>query len=444
MNKFVIANLVWLGVAVGAFVIGRSDDQTSPESADTSSESDKRVISSRRSGGGGSDDSSAAEGAKGGKSGSFSSGASITQFQNETDALLANKMFADLLLDLSPENARAMFEALQEKGRNGTDIGQQMGLLLEAWGKVDGAAAVAAVSDLEGDGRRRGFASISAMKGWASTNPEAAKAHLEGLENGFEKGMMMQGLISGMASVDPDAATAYVLKADAERGEGEGGDDRWRGFAMDRQTEAIARAQLQRGMSEAKSWAEGLPDGAIKSSAFDRVAESFARNDPKEAAEWIKAHANEEYAGRAVREVAQELARKDPAEAVAWSLELPEANQGSAMRTSMEQWTREDPTAAGNYLTSMDQSPARDTAVSSFAQAYDREDPALAAEWAGSIANEEMRNDTMQSVARSWLRRDADAAKAWLPNSGLTQEAQQKVIQDASRGGRGDWGRRDR
>jgi hypothetical protein len=82
--------------------------------------------------------------------------------------------------------------------------------------------------------------------------------------------------------------------------------------------------------------------------------------------------------------------------------------------------------------------------VSSFAQAYDREDPALAAEWAGSIANEEMRNDTMQSVARSWLRSDADAAKAWLPNSGLTQEAQQKVIQDASRGGRGDWGRRDR
>ena len=443
MNKFVIVNLVWVVVAIGAFFIGGSNEQSSTETADKNSESDKRVISSRRGGAGGSGDPSGGGGANGGKSGGFSSGVSISQFQNENDALLANKMFADLLLELSPENAREMFEALQEKGRNGNDVGQQMGLLLEAWGKVDGAAAVAAVNDLEGDGRRRGFASISAMKGWASTNPDAAKAHLEGMENGFEKGMMMQGLISGMASTDPDAATAYVLKADAERGED--GDDRWRGFAMDRQTEAIARAQMQRGMSEAKSWAEGLPEGSIKSSAFDRVAENYARSNPEEAAEWIKTHADQEYAGRAVREVAEELARKDPAAAVSWSEDLPEASQESAMRTSMERWTREDPTAAGEYLTSMGESPVRDTAVSSFAQAYDRENPALAAEWAGSIANEEMRNDTMQSVARSWLRSNADEAKAWLPNSGLSEEAQQKVIEDASRGGgRGDWGRRGR
>lgn len=264
MNKFVIVNLVWLVVAAGAFFAGRSGEQSNTETADQGGGGDKRVITSRRAGGGGgSDDPSDATGSNGGKSGGYASGASIAQFQNETDALMANKMFADLLLGLSADNARAMFDALQEKGRNGNDVGQQMGLLLEAWGKVDGPAALAAVSELGGDGRRRGFASISAMKGWASADPEAAKAHIAAMEGGFEKGMLTQGLISGMAMVDPDAATAFVLKAEAERGEGDDRDDRWRGYAMDRQTEAIARAQMQRGMSEATAWAEGLPEGSV-------------------------------------------------------------------------------------------------------------------------------------------------------------------------------------
>ena len=443
MNKFIILNFVWLGVAIAAFMFGRSDETSSAEAIDQTSESGRRMASSRRGGSGSGGDSSDPASSQGGRSGSVRSGVTIGQYQNETDALLANKMFADLLLELKPENAQAMFEALLEKDKNGGDTGQQMGLLLEAWGKVDGAAAVLAVSELDGDGRRRGFASISAMKGWASTDPEGAKAHLDGLENGFEKGMMMQGLVSGMASSDPAAATAYVLEIDAaQRASGEEGDrdNRWRGFAVDRQMEAIAKAQIQRGMGEATAWAESLPDGSVKSSAFDRVAENYARNNPEEAAEWVKGHADKEYAERAVREISEELARKDPAAAVSWAEDLPEESQAGAMRTSIEMWTREDPTAAGNYLTTMEQSPARDSAVSSFAQAYDREDPAIAAEWAGSIADEKMRTDTMESVARSWLRSNSEEAKQWLPSSGLSAEAQQKVIEDASRGGRGRGG----
>ncbi|YCM43266.1 hypothetical protein V2O64_18340 [Verrucomicrobiaceae bacterium 227] len=442
MNKLIILNLVWMGVAIAAFMVGRSDDHASGDASAQSSGSERSGVSSRRGGSGGGDDSYGTGSGQGSRGSAGGSGVSISQYQNETDALLANKMFADLLLELNPTNARGLFDALLEKEKNGGDTGQQMGLFLEAWGKVDGAAAVKAVAELDGDGRRRGFASISAMKGWASTDPTAAKAHLDGLENGFEKGMMAQGLVSGMASTDPDAATAYVLEVDAaQRASGEEG-DRWRGFAVDRQMEAIAKAQIQRGMSSATAWAESLPEGSIKSSAFDSVAESYARSNPEEAAEWVKAHADKDYAERAVREISEELARKDPAAAVSWAEDLPEASQASAMRTSIEMWTREDPVAAGNYLTTMGESPARDSAVSSFARSYDREDPSVAAEWAGSIADEKMRTETMESVARSWLRSNSEEAQQWLPSSGLSEEAQKKVIEDASRGGRGDWGGR--
>lgn len=445
MKNIAILNFVWLGVAVAAFLIGHSDHAPDEEGAGGKDNRSGSGLSQRsrssRTGSSYQDGSVAGANPSGGGN-SGGSGVTVSQYQSETDALLANKLFADLLLELRPENARGVFDALLERQKGGEDTGQQMGLLLEAWGKLDGEAALATVADMGGDGRRRGFASISAMKGWASNDPEGAKAHLGGLEGGFEKGMLTQGVVSGLASTDPEAATAFVLELDAaQSAEGEGGgDNRWRGFAVDRQMEAIARAQLQQGMSKATSWAESLPEGSLKSSAFDQVAEGYAQNDPEAAAEWVKGHADQEYAERAVREIAEELSRTDAAAAVSWAEELPEATQGSAMRESMERWTRDDPTAAGNYLTTMNESPARDAAVSSFARNFDREDPAIAAEWAASIGNEEMRTETLESVARSWVRSNADEAKAWLPDSGLSQESQQKVIEDASRRGGRDRG----
>lgn len=436
MKNTLTLNLIWLVVAVAAFLIGSSGKTENEAQASEEKNGSNPGLSSRSGAGsrGGSSKGGAAGGASGtGGYGSSGTGVTVSQYQQESDALVANKMFADLLLELKAENAREVFDALLEKQRNGGDAGQQMGLLLEAWGKLDGEAALAAVNEMGGDGRRRGFASISAMKGWASTDPTAAKAHLDGLEGGFEKGMLTQGVVSGLASVDPEAATAYVLELDAAR-EAEEGANRWRGFAIDRQMESIAQAQIQRGMSQATGWAESLPEGSIKSSAFDQVAESYAQEDPEAAAQWVKSHADKDYAERAVREISEELARKDPAAAVSWAEDLPEATQASAMRESISRWTREDPTAAGTYLTTMNESPARDVAVSSFAQSYDREDPSVAAEWAGSIGDENLRAQTLESVARSWVRSNADEAKAWLPNSGLSPEAQQRVIEDATRG----------
>lgn len=262
--------------------------------------------------------------------------------------------------------------------------------------------------------------------------------------------MLVQGLVSGMARNDPAGATDYVIQMDAERAaQAEGGDnpgdDRWRNFAVDRQVESIANVLMMRGIDEATSWAETLPEGAVKSSAFDRVAEDYAQQDPVAAANWVSRHADQEWAGRAVREVAEEYARNDPSAAVEWAETLPEQHQGSALRESFERWTREDAVAAGEYLTGMSDGAARDAAVSSFAGALDREDPQTAASWAATIGDEGARNQTLEAVARSWMRTNKEEAQTWLPNSGLAPEVQERIVSDSERGGdRGGWGDRGR
>lgn len=449
MKNILFMNIAWIVIAAAAFVVGRVSVDDS--AADAGSQlSDKRGSATGRTGIASSksdpDRRSGAKSSRGIAAGlSNNTSATIDRYLQENDSLVANKMFADLLLGLTAENAPEMFDALRENQQDGMRFGQQMGLFLEAWGKIDGPAAIAAVQELGGDPRRRGFAALSAIAGWAGSDPGGAKAHVAGLENGWEKSMLMQGLVSGLAKNDPAAATQYVLQIDAEQraaaanGEGGGRDARFRGFSVDRQLAAIANVQMRQGVKQATSWAEALPDGSVKSSAFDQVAESYVRNDPEAAAEWIKQHADNEYAERAVREVAEGLVRNDPAAAISFVEDLPLASQPGAMRETMERWTREDPVAAGEHLTSMTDGATKDAAISSFAREIDREDPQVAAQWASSIADSELRTETLESVARSWMRSNAEEAQVWLPTSGLSEEAQQNVIQNAGQG-RG-WGR---
>ena len=440
MNKPIILHAIWLIIAAAAFLFGRSGTGSSKASIEASNKNRSSKSDIARNG-----DYSAGQrsASRAGRSSSGSNRAkpdvTVSQFLDERDPLVANQLFADLILGMDGSTARSIFDSLRENRSNSSDA--QMDLFLRAWGQLDGAAAMKAVEVFSRDPRRQGQAGIAAMTGWASSDPEGAKAHLKGIDNQLAKGVLAQGVVNGLASSDPDAATDFVLELDQSQrealanSEGQGGQwwERGRAYAFDRQLDTIANAQIERGMSNATSWAEQLPAGSIKASAFDRVADQFAREDPAAAAAWVKSHADKEYAERAVREVAEELGRESPEEAVRWLADLPEDNQSRAIHQSMERWTREDPVAAGNFLREMEPSTSRDAAVRSYANQLDGSDPQMAAEWAGSIDNDEIRAETLNNVARSWIRRDPGEARAWLPTSGLSAEQQERVVRDADR-----------
>ena len=442
MKKYLLLNTVWLALALGAFLLGRStsgdvagsDQPLIRKSTGKSSISRSGSLatttgitgnSNRISRGGGQD------------------GARVTigQFLNERDPLLANRMFAELILSMDASSAGGIFEELKNKRGQGSD--EQMTLFLRAWGQIDGSAAMEAIDEFKRDPRRQAQAGIAAISGWASKDPEGAKAYLASVDNEMARGVLTQGIVSGMASTDPDGATDYVLELDQiqrarvadsdTRDERRQWLDRGRAYAFDRQLDTIATAQIALGMPNATAWAENLPEGTIKASAFDRIADRYASEDPAAAAEWVRNHADQEYAERAVREVAEELGKEDPEQAVRWVADLPDATRSGAISQSMERWTREDPVAAGNFLQDMAPSESRDAAVKSYANELDGSDPQMAAEWAGSIADDQMRAETLNGVARSWIRRDPEGAREWLPGSGLSGDQQERILRDADR-----------
>ena len=114
----------------------------------------------------------------------------IEQMRKENDPLLRRKLFTELLENLTPENAKAAYLALQSGrrgwGRGGGD--DELRLMSHAWGSIDGPGAIQALTEMRaeresGEGRDRGrgregdrggFELVSVLSGWASADGKGA------------------------------------------------------------------------------------------------------------------------------------------------------------------------------------------------------------------------------------------------------------------------------
>ncbi|MCH2064650.1 MAG: hypothetical protein MK194_13075 [Roseibacillus sp.] len=357
--------------------------------------------------------------------------AAIEQMRKENDPILRRKLFTELLENLTPENAKAAYLTLQSGrrgwGRGGGD--DELRLMAHAWGRLDGPGAIKALTEMraerEGDGRGRGREGdrggsdlVSVLSGWASADGRAAADYVSGIEDEREQRMLAFGVVRGMMVNGVDEAMSYV----ASLPKSEDG-DRAQSWYMS----TIASEMLEEGLDSAKAWVGTINDPDLRAGALSRVAESAVREDLEGAVEWVTQFAGEEAGRRAVNRVADEWAEDDPQAVLTWADSLPDAAKAEAYGEAFEEWTRQDATAAGEYLTSMEASPARDSAVEEFATTLSREEPATAIKWAETISNAEMRTDALTQVARSWYYRDRESATQWLETSGLPEESVQAV-----------------
>jgi len=271
MNNSTIIPLVAV-TAAAAFGLGwvaRPDSTKSDQAAKSEdSNSRQRVISSDNRGSRGGETGGSAESRflskylQNGEISSEDMAAAIKELSETNDPLLRQKMLALLLEKLTPENARDAFLALQ-KNRRGGPMGRggddELRLLANAWGRIDGAGAIAALKEIAesmGDegGRGRGGRGgpgglgrelISALSGWATADSAAAIAHFEGLEDGMEKRFGAAGIIQGMLVNGVDDAMSFVQSLPESEGEG-----REKGFYMS----MIASEMIEQGLDTAKSW----------------------------------------------------------------------------------------------------------------------------------------------------------------------------------------------
>ncbi len=218
----------------------------------------------------------------------------------------------------------------------------------------------------------------------------------------------MGPLLAGWATEEPNAAIDWFNNLDMKN------DARFDGLLNERKIpEEVLHNYLMKGMVHGLS----ETDLGLATSFVNQLAESG------------ESRAGELYAMLA----GKALETGGPAEAANWAAEnLPPGDASAgAMRRIAGEYAKSDPAAASQYLSEMRPSPNRDAAVTGYVDSQRWRDPVTAIEWAGTISNPTVRERSMVSAAQAYYVRDRENASQWLPNSGLSAEAQQKVVNSA-------------
>ena len=338
----------------------------------------------------------------------------------ETNPMKRLSGLANVLAELDEDNLADVLEAFDNFPLS-FETSQEYRLLMYAWGQFDAPSAIEYMREKAGGGRSGGraiwFGGFAAMSGWAANDPQAAIAWVQEQDDPRMRGGFNMGIVSSWVTKDAKSAADYVATLD-------------RNHETGRMLGMVSTELLKQGRQVATSWAEGIADERLKEDAFRNLTRLLARDDVDGATDWLEKHVNQKYSDESFDTLAEEWSRMDPEASLKFFMSLPEgSSQREGVIESVQTWTRKDAEAAGDWINEnlQESTSAKDLAKYSYAREIVRDSPEDAVEWAGSIGDAELKQKSLVEVGQRWFRQDAEAAQAWLPDSGLPEEAVNKV-----------------
>ncbi len=323
--------------------------------------------------------------------------AAVREALQDPDPVRRQLALADILRGLTAQNARQIAEGFL--GRRSDGEGRnELALVMDAWGQVDGPAAVAYAQNLQDE-----RSMTSALTGWAARYPEAARQWAMAKEENPDNPWMIP-VIAGVARGNLGRAVEllYALPYGAARG---------------RSLDFVVDAYARQGLPALVSWAEGIPDERLRQGTAVRVAGRMAQEDAPRAAAWGLAHADAERQMQAVLPAVTLWARDQPRDAVEWAEKLePGRTRDLALEHAVGTWAWKAPADAEAWLSRTAPGPSYDRARMSIGMRYFESDPVRAMSWVSTLSDEAMRNRMLERIAGAWRERDPAAADKFLAN----------------------------
>ena len=376
------------------------------------------------------------------------------QLREGKDSFDGQKAFERLLAGLTVENA----EAIQKELMHLSPHDGRFRRFYHAWGKIGGQNAVETAA---GTSKHAGR---SAIAGWASEDPEGAHKFFDSLElrgrnqdgsvNHVTQDDLRLGLAHGLGEADPNLAAAFItgqfyakLVGHKEVGsmirgvtqhmagvEGLAAASEW-AVMVDHPLRAEAIAGVARTYAAddphlAIEWLRSIEGKGLLGAAYYHTFDTWMREEPAQATEYISNMADSRARNEAISALVQRTIGENAELALGWAENITEDSfRHRKFRDAFNTWAHHDPEQASTYLTEMPSSPERDYAIQGFASTLVKEDPASAIAWASAVGDLRMRDAALTWVGMAYLENDPAAATAWLPNSGLSAEMVERLLQ---------------
>jgi hypothetical protein len=261
-------------------------------------------------------------------------------------------------------------------------------------------------------------------------------------------------IFSYLARQDPEALLKFSLASESPQEQSQGVSQAFGQLALNdpqaasRRLAALPPGPLYDGAlaSVTSAWAQADPDaarswvdtltGESKTRALNALIPAMVGNAPEAAAGMIGnllASTQQDADGElssVASQLSQSWVREDPEAAGKWISGLPDGNvKSSAISSMVYSWVREDFDGAAKWIDTLPDGQARDSGVQALVSGTDDKDPSTAFAWAATIGNESQRLSLLSQVVSQWKQKDANKARAAVDQADLSAVDRERLLQ---------------
>jgi hypothetical protein len=295
-------------------------------------------------------------------------------------------------------------------------------------GKTNPTLAIDLAHALGRTDREKAAWVTNAMQQWADRDPGAAWRWLHQLTNdrmqelaGGELGAVVLG---AMAAHDPQMVVAQL---DDLLRNGNSSEAVSTPVAVHLGLAALVeRNKIDLAKSVVDAWAKDPRRLALEACAFETIATSLVKTQPREGGEWLRALPASDERDAAFATFVAAWAGHDPRAALQWAETLP-AHQGqhAAIQRVVSDWLEDHPQQVtswlGDYLTRLPAGTTADTLIETVINNSPtlRSAPQTALQWTALISDPARRVDYHETIAVRWAEQDVVAALDFVAKSAV-------------------------
>ncbi len=280
------------------------------------------------------------------------------------------------------------------------------------------------------------------FRAWAKLDPIAG---LQYVEDNPEVAWNRNGMLETWAGGDPAAAEQWAR----DKHEGDGANpfmpsvisgiaaydipnasrltqEMPLGRERGRAIDAVAKALLMEGTDAAFAFPDSIEDDHLKGSFVLLISQNLSRQDPQAAADWVTGMDNGAVQERASGGIASHLAREDVGKAASFVESLrPEAKANAAVAT-VPSMSREDIAGTARWVSSLAGTPGYDNVVEAFVWSCDERAPEQSAAWIQGVSNPEQQARLYHRMLGGWAKKDSAAVKTWIAENNVPDSVRRR------------------
>lgn len=290
-----------------------------------------------------------------------------------------------------------------------------LGVMVMLLAEQDPAAALGLISEsknLLSDESTQKQIMLSSLTRWAKQDPQAALSWMRGHADAypeFSDDETKLSIISGAAEANPQLAFKLMTELKLDDPSAAISTLAETGTTPEKRSAVLAAL---------REYAATISDESERADLIETSLEDMARNLSNEKFNSVKAWLAA--ANLSPTETAQFAAglsyfntKEETGEWIDWMAgNLPQEEIAENVDNLVGQWTQQDYLAAGRWLSSAAESPAKTAAVKTYAATVAEYEPQTAVQWALTLPADQ-RQETYQAIYENWPKRDAAAAEAF-------------------------------